>query len=181
MNLQKEYKMRNGQVLQISKANPDDAIRVIKYLNQVGGESDNLTFGENEFSKTVEQEQEFLSDLQKSNNSILILGIIDNRLISVANLSASSKSRLNHLGEIGISVRKSAWNIGVGNAIMEYLIAWAKANQIIRKINLSVRTDNQHAIELYQRFGFVKEGLMTRAMQINGQFYDTLEMGLEID
>lgn len=181
MESENKYILKSGQTLCISKAHPDDAQAMIAFLNQIAGESDNLTFGENEFHMTVEKEQDYLSNLQKLDNSIMILGKIKNQIVSVANLSAPSKSRLQHAGEIGISVKKSSWNIGVGTAMMKFLIRWAKQTQIIRKINLSVRTDNQHAIELYQRIGFVKEGIYTRAMQINGKFCDTMEMGLEID
>ena len=45
----KEIKLKNGQNLILRKANGNDAEKMIEYLNTVGGESDNLLFGKNEF------------------------------------------------------------------------------------------------------------------------------------
>ena len=38
----------------IREAVPDDAEKMIQYLNQVGGESDNLLHGANEFKVPIE-------------------------------------------------------------------------------------------------------------------------------
>ncbi|MBO7136326.1 MAG: hypothetical protein J6V73_06840 [Spirochaetaceae bacterium] len=38
----------------IREAVPEDAEKMISYLNQVGGESDNLLHGENEFTVPIE-------------------------------------------------------------------------------------------------------------------------------
>ena len=173
--------LKNGTILTISQAIPEDARNIIDFLNNIAGESDNLTFGAGEFAIPLDQEKKFLSDSQKSKNSIMIIGKIDHRLVSISNISSSSKQRLEHAGDIGLSVSKEYWHLGVGTAMMQYLIDWAKGRKIIRKLNLSVRTSNQHAIELYKRAGFVEEGMKTRTMFINGKFCDTLEMGMEID
>ncbi len=61
------------------------------------------------------------------------------------------------------------------------MINWAKEIRLIRKINLKVRSDNQATIDLYQRFNFLFEGTITREFFINGKFYDSILMGIEID
>ncbi|MHA1675269.1 MAG: GNAT family N-acetyltransferase [Promethearchaeota archaeon] len=130
---------------------------------------------------TVEKETEFLEGLQNSKNSTMILGRIKNQIVSISNLSASNKTRLLHAAELGTCVIKAHWHLGVGTAMMEYLITWAKRSGIIRKIDLSARTTNHRAIQLYEELGFKKEGTKTRSMFINGEFCDTVEMGLQID
>lgn len=56
----KTVRLKNGQTLTIRRAEHKDAIGLIDYLNTIGGESDNLTFGAGEFSMTQEQEIEFI-------------------------------------------------------------------------------------------------------------------------
>jgi RimJ/RimL family protein N-acetyltransferase len=51
---------------------------------------------------------------------------------------------------------------------------------VITKIDLRVRTDNQRAIELYQRKGFTIEGTIRKAIWIDGRYYDHYWMGLEL-
>jgi len=176
-----ELCLKNGKFLSISRAHPDDASSVIAFVNQIAGETNNLTFGRGEFHLSVEQEKQYFSDLLTSKNSIFIIGKIDSQIVSVSNVSSSSKARLEHSGDLGLSVLKPFWHIGVGTAMMLYLIDWAKKSRIIRKINLSVRTSNLRAVALYRRLGFIEEGIKTRTMYINENFCDTIEMGLIID
>lgn len=51
----------------------------------------------------------------------------------------------------------------------------------LRRIVLHRRVDNQAAIHLYEKLGFQVEGRRSREFFIDGQFIDTLCMGLEID
>ena len=55
----------------ISEAEIEDASMIIDYLNQVGGESDNLTYGLNEF-----EEMEVIQDFIDQENSLLLCGFI---------------------------------------------------------------------------------------------------------
>ena len=54
----REVILKNGELLILRRPTEDDAKAMIDYLNQVGGESDNLLFGKGEFHLTVEQEME---------------------------------------------------------------------------------------------------------------------------
>lgn len=57
---------------------------------------------------------------------------------------------------------------------------WAREGKVIKKINLRVREDNLNAMRLYERFGFVKEGLLTREFLVDGHFYSAVLMGLTL-
>ena len=66
--------LKNGQILTLRKPTVDDAERMVKYLNIVGGESDNLLFGAGEFRLTVDQERSFIENLNQDPNSFMVLG-----------------------------------------------------------------------------------------------------------
>lgn len=44
---------------------------MIQYLNIVGGESDNLLFGKDEFHLTVEKEMEHITSICNSTNTLM--------------------------------------------------------------------------------------------------------------
>lgn len=59
-NIIDKVELKNGAELILRKATVDDANDIIEYLNTVGGESNNLLFGEGEFKLTIEQEKTYI-------------------------------------------------------------------------------------------------------------------------
>lgn len=177
----KEIKLKNGKTAILRSPNKEDAQAMIDYLNIIGGESDFITFGKNEFSMSVEAEQDYIERVNSMNNSKNVLIIIENEIVGIASITSVQKERMKHNGTLGISLRKKYWGIGLGSEIMAYLIDWAKSNKITKKINLLVREDNIRGVKLYEKFGFEKEGLLKKDMYVNGVYYNTIVMGLYID
>lgn len=176
----KEIKLKNGKTAILRSANKEDAKAMIDYLNIIGGESDFITFGKNEFPMSVEAEQDYIERVNNMNNSKNVLITIDNEIIGIASINSVEKERMKHNGTLGISLRKKYWGIGLGSEIMDYLINWAKSNKITKKINLLVREDNIRGVKLYEKFGFEKEGILKKDTCVNGIYYNTIAMGLYI-
>lgn len=82
-----------------------------------------------------------------------------------------------HVGKLGIGLIPSARQQGLGTRLMEATLAKAQAKGLTR-IELVVRCDNPNAQALYERFGFVAEGLQRRGNCIDGEYIDTLAMAL---
>ncbi|WGX77040.1 GNAT family protein [Paraclostridium bifermentans] len=177
----KELKLKNGKTAILRSPIKEDAQAMIDYLNIIGGESDFITFGKNEFSMSVEAEQDYIERINNMNNSKNVLIIIENEIAGIASITSVQKERMKHNGTLGISLRKKYWGIGLGSEIMAYLIDWAKSNKITKKINLLVREDNIRGVKLYEKFGFKKEGLLKKDICVNGIYYNTIAMGLYID
>jgi RimJ/RimL family protein N-acetyltransferase len=177
----KKMILKNGKELVIRRAEKEDARGMIEYMSIIGGESDFLTFGLNEFKMTLEMEEQIIESINNKDNSIMLVGELEGQIVSIVSMNCSSRPRIRHSGEFGISVRKPYWGLGIGDAMINYLVQWANGTNIIRKINLKVRTDNSRAINLYKRHGFKEEGIITRDLYLDGVFYDSLYMGLAID
>ncbi|MBS1208297.1 MAG: N-acetyltransferase [Proteobacteria bacterium] len=82
-----------------------------------------------------------------------------------------------HVGHLGIGLIPSARHQGLGARLMAATLdkAWAKG---LTRIELTVRCDNPNARALYDRFGFVAEGVRRRGNCIDGEYFDTLAMAL---
>ena len=81
-------------------------------------------------------------------------------------------------GEIGMHVERGARGQGVGSALMEAAIAWARGEGL-HKLSLSVWPHNDAAIALYRKFGFVEEGRRVKQYRRkSGELWDTIDMGL---
>ncbi len=176
----KEIQLKNGQILKLRNPVANDAEKMIEYLNTVGGESDNLLFGKGEFNLTVEQEVEYINRINNDTNTFMILGITNDSIVSVAQISSPSRKRISHNSELAISVRKDYWGVGIGSALMEELIQFAKQHSIIKNISLGVKASNSKAIRLYEKYGFVKVGVHKNYSYVNGSYDDEILMDLYI-
>ncbi len=173
--------LKNNKDLKIVYATKEDAKQIIEYLNEVAGETDNLSFGLNEFSMTVEQEELFIEQVNASINSKFLLGKIEDEIVSVASIMGSPRSRLSHNVDLGISVRKKYWGLKIGSTMMESILEFAKSNTVISNIQLRVLVSNKAAVHLYEKYGFEKVGINKRYFCIDGMYHDLLNMELHID
>lgn len=174
------YKMKDGRPFEIRKVQVEDAQALIDYINLVAGESDNLTFGDGEFGMTLESEISFLKTYETNDNGAMFLALLDGEIISCMSYGGGKRIRTRHAGEFGISVKKKYWNRGIAHHMLKVLIGWAEASPYCEKMNLRVREDNTKAIQLYEKFGFVKEGLLLKEMKIDGKYINCYFMGRDI-
>jgi RimJ/RimL family protein N-acetyltransferase len=80
--------------------------------------------------------------------------------------------------EIGMAIAREWRGRGVGSALMEAGIEWARGRGL-HKLCLSVFPHNDAGIALYRKFGFVEEGRRVKQIRRqSGELWDTVEMGL---
>lgn len=84
--------------------------------------------------------------------------------------------RRRHVMGLGIAVRPDAQGQGVGLALMRALCHWADRWGQVLRLELTVFADNTRAIALYQRCGFVQEGLHIGYALRDGHYVDTVSM-----
>lgn len=172
--------LKNGMKLKIEKAKRHDAGQVLDYLNLVGGESDNLLFGANEFTMSLEAEEEFIENLETSKVSALFVGKIDNEVVCIGSAMAPLRQRIAHQAEVAISVKKKYWGLGIGTHLMQAIIDFSRQNGTTEILHLGVRYGNDEAINLYRKMGFEEMGRYHNFFKINGQYYDEILMNLNL-
>jgi RimJ/RimL family protein N-acetyltransferase len=177
---QKSHNIKNGLRLDIREAMVKDANAILDYIERISAESGFLTFGPGEFELSTIEEENYLRKCHESDNQVYIIGLVDDVIVGSLNFSAGRRSRVRHSGEFGMSVRKDYWGVGIGSRMLDSLIRWAIEGQIVKKINLRVRTDNRRAVHLYESKGFVIEGTIRKEIFIDGRYLDHYWMGLEV-
>ncbi len=173
--------LEDGRTVLIRRARPEDAGPVLEYLRKVGSETMNLTFGAEGPGLTEAEEREYLARLAASDNSLAVVAVVGDEIVGSLTFDGGRRARLRHAGEFGISVAQAYAGQGIGKALIAYMLSWAEQGGVVRKINLKVRADNEPAIRLYERMGWVLEGRTTRDTLIDGEFNDCLLMGREVD
>jgi RimJ/RimL family protein N-acetyltransferase len=103
------------------------------------------------------------------------------RILGTAAVHRRPGSRADHRAEvIAVYLRPEARGQGQGAALLAGLAAAARAEGVLQ-LELEVATWNTAAIAAYERAGFVRVGLMPRAMRDGARFVDDLIMVLPLD
>jgi len=163
--------------IMIKEARTEDAVKLIEYTKIVGAQTDNLSFGKEGAGDTPEVE-EFIKKISSDPNSVMYFAWKNDDIVGCANISGM-KRRMSHRANFAISVAKSEWGSGIGSALLEKCISFAKDKEI-EIINLDTRSDNFRAISLYKKFGFIKIGRMPAFSKINGKYIDADLMYLDL-
>lgn len=80
-----------------------------------------------------------------------------------------------HRGDLGsMYVRAAYQGKGVADALLKAV--FDVAQDTVEQISLTVNAENPRAIAFYKRMGFRECGLMPRAINIDGRYYDEMEM-----
>jgi putative acetyltransferase len=93
------------------------------------------------------------------------------KMIGMASLTRY-EGRRNHVAGLGIGIHDDPHGRGVGTALMAAIIDLADNWWNIPRIELDVYVDNEPAIRLYQRFGFVIEGTKRGSTFREGEYVD---------
>ena len=163
----------------IREAHIEDAEKVIKYILKVSEETDFLMSDSNERESDVKERGGILQNIQKSITSKMFLCEIDGKIAGICNLKGVDKKRVKHRVDLGITVLKEYWGNGIGRKLINHALEYSKKNSI-KKIELTVRTDNERALKLYKSLGFFIEGEIKSFFCIDDVYYNCYLMGLFI-
>ncbi|MFL6100747.1 MAG: GNAT family N-acetyltransferase [Actinomycetales bacterium] len=85
------------------------------------------------------------------------------------------------VAELGMLVAAPMRGRGVGRALLDDAIHWARAQPDVHKIALQVWPHNEAAQHLYRTAGFEREGLLRRHYRRrSGELWDAVVMGLQV-
>ncbi len=154
----------------------EDAAAMLEYLRQIGGESDNLTFGAEGLPLTVEQEARRLLAAQNDPCQVMLAAVCGEEIVGVCGLSRTPRARLMHRAAVDVSVRRAYWNRGIATLLLKQLLAQGEAAGVT-VFALEVLADNAPAIHLYEKLGFHTVGRMERFFRMpDGRYRAALAM-----
>ena len=174
--------LKNGKDLILRNGDAKDAKAVLEIFNITHDETDYLLSYTDENSFTEEQEAEFLQNKTDSEKEIEIVAILDDKIVGTAGIeSHGEKYKVRHRADFGISVLKDYWGLGIGRALTKACIDCAKTAGYTQ-LELSVVADNERAISMYEREGYVEYGRNPKGFnsRITG-YQEVIDMRLDLE
>lgn len=105
------------------------------------------------------------------------VAISEGKVVGWCDITSLHRPVFAHSGVLGVGVLVSYRGQGIGEALIRTALNQAKSIGLTR-IELSVREKNKPAIRLYEKLGFVVEGLHRNAVRIGTEYENHLSMAL---
>ena len=158
MKYQKTIKLKDDRQCILRNATENDGAAVLENFILTHEQTDFLLSYPDENTITAEEEGQYLQKKTDSPNGIEILAEVDGTVAGLAGIEAiGDKYKVRHRADFGISVDKNYWGLGIGTALMEASIQCAKEAGY-EQLELNVVAENDRAIAMYRRAGFVEYG-----------------------
>lgn len=166
--------LKNGKEVCIRTRAPKDTEKVLDFLESVF--SDDVffltTIEEIKEDWSAEKSLERTRLFSEHELKLLLITEIDDQIVSMSDIECGERKRNQHVGKIGLSIRREYRGIGLGTAIMQTMIDWATAHPVIEKLALGVWAKNERAIRLYKKMGFIEEGRKIKGVKYADGAYD---------
>lgn len=174
MHYEKTINLKDGRRCIIRNATVHDAEDILLNLKKVHEETNFLLTYPDEKRFSIEEEKSFLSQKEESAAEVQLCALVGDVIVGLASVAPiGAREKIRHRAELGLSIEKDFWRLGIGSALTVACIECAtKAG--FRQLKLEVVGDNRNAIALYQKMGFVEYGRNPRGFASRKSDYQEL-------
>jgi RimJ/RimL family protein N-acetyltransferase len=160
-------------VIEIRTAGEPDVHALLEYVRALRAERLPTIF-RHDGVPTFEEELAFVREYA-GENAALFVAVDGERIVGNLAVAAHGHPEIAHGAALGISVLAPWRGQGIGSRLLDTAIAWASERRL-RRLELEVRSNNPRARRLYERKGFVLEGVRRGAVVVDGAFVDSIIM-----
>lgn len=109
-------------------------------------------------------------------DDLLLVAEADNKLVGYISADKGFVNRIAHSAYIVVGILKEYSNQGIGTEFFRKLDIWAQEKKVTR-LELTVVCENEAAKHLYEKSGFVIEGIKRNSVYVDGRYMDEYYMG----
>jgi putative acetyltransferase len=160
----------------IREAEPGDASELVALAREVSSEPEDWLLAAAVW-RSVSAERRYLRAARRSPHAAVFVAEAPEGLVGRLSVSRDVHPASRHVADLGLMVAASHRRQGIGRALLERTVEWARANSV-RKLELHVFAHNAPAIALYESFGFVQEGYRRLHYRRDGTYFDAILMAL---
>jgi RimJ/RimL family protein N-acetyltransferase len=163
-----------NETLRIRRAAPSDADALSRLARDVAAEPGGwlLTLGT---WRSTSDERRAIRLLRRQPDAAIFVVETDQGIIGRLSLTRDHHPSSQHVADIGLMVASGYRRRGVGRALLETAVEWARASGV-SKLELHVFPHNEAAIKLYESFGFEREGYRKRHYRRGQEYVDAILM-----
>ena len=178
---EKEIVLKDGRKCILKPNSPEYAADMIDYLKITSNETEFLLRYPDEVNFTLEGEKEILGRLLEDPYSIMMIAVIDGRTAGNGSIiGIGDKRKITHRCSLAIALYREYWGLGIGTAMIDYMTELARSVGW-KQVDLEVAAENEQAISLYRKCGFIESGRRHNALKFDdGTYHDEILMYKEL-
>jgi RimJ/RimL family protein N-acetyltransferase len=117
--------------------------------------------------------------LQNRDRTVRLAIIVESSGEYIGNVNLTSIHRINRAAEFSILIGdKQYWSRGIGEQATRAMLQHAFVDLNLHRVSLSVIRENDRAIRVYRKVGFVDEGCQRQAVFKDGVYRDVVLMAI---
>ncbi len=150
---EKQITLKDGRTAILRAPEIRDAQALIDLLKTVTAETSFLSSYPEEITLSLEDEKRWIGGHRESPLVYDILCEIGGEVVGSCNLMRKKQIKMRHRATVGISIKQTYWDLGIGTAMFRELIALARAWGV-GQIELEFIEGNERGRHLYEKMGF---------------------------
>ncbi len=158
----------------IRPARPEDAATLVALGAAVGREPEAWLLNADGW-RGVSEERRYLRALKRHPDAAVFVADEEGAIVGRLSVARDPHQASRHVADLGLMVASSHRRRGIGRALLEQAVTWAR-DAGIRKLELHVFPWNEPAIRLYEQFGFEREGLRRQHYRRGSELVDAILM-----
>ena len=165
----------------VRRAEPGDAEQLVRLAEAVSAEPEGWLISADGEWRSVGDERRYLKAVRRYPHAAVYVAEreADGAIIGRLSLARDTHPASPHVADLGLMVAADARRQGVGRALLEAAVEWARGAGI-RKLELHVFPWNEPAIKLYEQFGFAREGYRKGHYRRGDESVDAVLMALAV-
>jgi ribosomal protein S18 acetylase RimI-like enzyme len=176
----RKYLTRSDIEYRIRSARKEDSESIKGFLQSAIANSEYLEFNKDDFGHSTEHESQIIQKCHEAENCIMLLAENSEGIIGFASIRVSSKGLMSDVGVFGIVIHQAYRGQRVGAVLMNEILQCARKSKLLKKIILAVHEENGIAIRMYEKAGFVGEGILEHEPDAYGISQHQIVMGLDL-
>lgn len=165
--------------MKIRERNPEDTKNFCEFLKRLDSEAEYMLFekGERDISHDVIKRN--IENIIK-NGDVCFIALNKNEISGFVIAVREKHIRTRHVASVVIGILEEYCGMGIGYEMFQNIFKWA-GNNGVRRLELTVITENIRAVNLYKKLGFKVEGLREISTFQDGKYFDEYYMAKLID
>lgn len=165
-------------MISVRRASPGDAAALVGLAEEISREDGRWILITDAW-RSAGDERRYLKAARRHPDAAVFVAEADGRVVGRLSVSRDPHPASRHVADLGVMVAEPYRRQGIGTRLLEEAVSWARASEI-RKLELHVFPWNEAAIELYESFGFEREGYRREHYARDGGYVDAILMALEV-